>query len=275
MKRIHFHTSLTNAAVPLPLVLPAVAASLAYLSAKSSLTYDLMLLRSVITATLRIRRSLKTDTINLFYLLESHAQSAQRGHKPFLIFEGKTYSYAQSYDRVLRYGHWLRAKFDVRPGDIVAMDFENSETFVFMWFALWSIGAKPAFINYNLAGKPLAHCIQAATTKLCLIDPAVAGNFDDESVKQPLPGVNFVVFTPEAEAEAAAMAPERAPNSTRTDDSMVNMAMLIYTSGTTGLPKPAVVPWAKCIYGGTMGETLLSLGDGDVMYTVSPLLTSK
>lgn len=254
--------------VPLPIVLPAAAASLAYLNAKSGFWYDFTQIKSIVKATIRIKRGLKNDTINLFYLLESHAQSARYRNKAFLIFDGKTYSYAQTYDRVLRYGHWIKTKFDVKPKDIVAMDFQNSDTFIFVWFALWAIGAKPAFINYNLTGKPLAHCIEAASAKLCLIDPAVASNVDEESVKNKLPHVNFVVFTPEAEAEAISTAPVRSPNSDRSDDSMSNMAMLIYTSGTTGLPKAAVVAWSKCIYGGTIAETLLNRGGNDIMYTV-------
>lgn len=257
--------------VPLPIVLPAAAASLAYLNAKSGFWYDYALIKSFVKASIRIRRGLRTDTINLFYALESHAQSARYANKAFLIFDDRTHSYAQTYDKVLRYGHWIKTKFGVKPKDVVAMDFENSDTFVFVWFALWSIGAKPAFINYNLTGKPLAHCIEAASTKLCLIDPAVAANVDEESVKS-LPNVNFVVFTPEAEAEAASTAPVRSPNVDRTDDAMSNMAMLIYTSGTTGLPKAAVVSWAKCIYGGSIVETLLNRGGGDIMYTVRTCL---
>ncbi|KAK1245853.1 hypothetical protein MKX07_004922 [Trichoderma sp. CBMAI-0711] len=261
--------------VPLPVLIPAAAASLAYLNAKSSFWYDLALVKSLVKASLRVRHGLNHDTINLFYALESAALSRRLANKPFLIFEGKTYTYAQTYDRVLRYGHWIRKRFGVKPQEIVAMDFENSDTFIFVWFALWSIGAKPAFINYNLTGKPLAHCIKAATTRLCLIDPAVASKFEDESVKQSLPNVEFVVFTPEVEAEALATAPERAFNTDRSDGTMASMAMLIYTSGTTGLPKPAVVSWAKCIYGGTMAATLLNRGDSDIMYTCMPLYHSS
>ncbi|KAL6701523.1 very long-chain acyl-CoA synthetase/fatty acid transporter [Trichoderma pleuroticola] len=261
--------------VPLPILLPAAAASLAYLNAKSSIWYDARLIKSLAKAALRVRHGLKHDTINLFYNLETSAQDARLANQLLLIFEGRTYTYAQAYDKILRYGHWIRSRFDVKPKDVVAMDFENSDTFIFIWFALWSIGAKPAFINYNLSGKPLSHCIEAAKTKLCLIDPAVASKFDDESVKQALPNVNFVVFTPEAEAEASSTAPERAPNSARSDDSMANMAMLIYTSGTTGLPKPAVVSWGKCIYGGSMASILLGRGNGDIMYTCMPLYHSS
>ncbi|KAL7927039.1 very long-chain acyl-CoA synthetase/fatty acid transporter [Trichoderma austrokoningii] len=260
--------------VPLPIVLPAAAASLAYLNAKSGFWYDYALIKSIVKASIRVRRGLGTDTLNLFYTLETHAKSARHANKAFLIFDGRTHSYAQTYDKVLRYGHWIKTKFGVKPKDVVAMDFENSDTFVFVWFALWAIGAKPAFINYNLTGKALAHCVGAATTKLCLVDPAVAANVDEETV-QSLPDVNFVVFTPEAEAEAASTAPVRSPNADRTDDAMSNMAMLIYTSGTTGLPKAAVVAWAKCIYGGCIVETLLNRGSGDIMYTCMPLYHSS
>lgn len=187
---------------------------------------------------------------------------------PLLIFEGKTFTYGQLYDIALRYGTWLRTKYGVKPKDIVAMDFQNSETFILIWWALWSIGAKPAFINYNLTGKPLAHCLKAATTKLCLIDPNVAHSIGDD-VKKELSDIQFVYFTPDVEAEAAATSPVRSPDADRAEDSFANMAILIYTSGTTGLPKPAVVSWGKVIGGATIASTLLGRGSHDIMYTVS------
>lgn len=46
----------------------------------------------------------------------------------------------------------------------------NSPDFVFAWLGLWSIGAGPALINYNLTGRALLHCLKISGTKLLLVD---------------------------------------------------------------------------------------------------------
>jgi len=47
----------------------------------------------------------------------------------------------------------------------------NSPDFILAWLGLWSIGAAPAMINYNLASKALLHCLKISGTKLLLVDP--------------------------------------------------------------------------------------------------------
>jgi acyl-CoA synthetase (AMP-forming)/AMP-acid ligase II len=46
----------------------------------------------------------------------------------------------------------------------------NSPDFVFAWLGLWAIGASPAMINYNLAGKALLHCLKVSGSSLILVD---------------------------------------------------------------------------------------------------------
>ncbi|KAF7556487.1 hypothetical protein G7046_g6290 [Stylonectria norvegica] len=242
--------------VPLLVAAPAIAATVAYLNARSSVWYDLLLLKCVLIGTGRMYYRERTDRLNLFYAFENLALAKSSAQHMFLIFEGKRYTYAEGYDKVLRYGNWLRTKLGVKPKDVVAMDFQNSEHFIFLWLGLWSIGAKPAFINYNLTGASLVHCVRAATTKLCIVDPNVADNVGDE-VKTELSDIQFVVLDDEAQAEILATDPVRAPDATRSEDKLSNMSILIFTSGTTGLPKPAVVSWGKCIVGGTLAGTLL------------------
>lgn len=68
----------------------------------------------------------------------------------------------------------------MQKDEIVAMDFVNSDVFIWVWFGLWSIGAKPAFINYNLAGNPLLHTIRTSTARLILVDQDAKDNFSEE-----------------------------------------------------------------------------------------------
>ncbi|KAF2632716.1 acetyl-CoA synthetase-like protein [Macroventuria anomochaeta] len=159
----------------LPLAVPAAAAGLAYLNARHGISYDWPMLSSFISATVRMIRAERRDQLNVFYELEALAQGPRADH-PWIIFHGRTWTYHQAYDIVLRYGTWLKSK-GVQQGEIVAMDFVNSETFIWIWFGLWSIGAKPAFINYNLTGKSLIDTIKMSTARLVLVDEESKANF--------------------------------------------------------------------------------------------------
>ncbi|CAI4214527.1 unnamed protein product [Parascedosporium putredinis] len=139
----------------------------------------------------------------------------------------------------LRYGAWLRQAHGVKPQDIVAMDFENSDIFVFLWMGIWSIGAKPAFMNYNLSGPTLTHCVKTSNASLLLVDPNVASNVTDD-VRKDLSHVRIVELNPGLEREILSTEPQRRPDSERTEEFGHGLAILIYTSGTTGMPKPAI-----------------------------------
>jgi acyl-CoA synthetase (AMP-forming)/AMP-acid ligase II len=258
---------------PIALLAAGLAGS-AYLSARFSLEQDLLFLRISAAATFRLLRAERADQLNIFYILEQHAQHKTTASRPFLLFEGKSHTYWETYQIVLKYGAWLRARHGVKEKDIVAVDFQNSDVFIFLWLGLWAIGAKPAFINYNLAGAPLTHSLRVSTAKLALVDPRVADALTDQ-VRSDLPGVQFVVMTEEVDAEARKTDPVRAPNPVRSESGRLNMALLIYTSGTTGLPKPALVSWGK-VYGGTaMAAKGTGLQPADVLYTVSRLRQRK
>ncbi|EGY15593.1 hypothetical protein VD0002_g8020 [Verticillium dahliae] len=260
--------------VPLAVALPAAAAGAAYLNARMSLWYDVHLVQSALPATLSALWRERTDRLSPFYVLERHAQNKSSANRTFIIFEGKSWTYAQVYENVLRYGTWLRERHGVKPKDIVAVDFQNSDVFIFIWFGLWSIGAKPAFMNYNLTGSALAHCIKTATTSLVLVDPLVASNVNQE-VRSELEAVTFVEFDPTTLAEIAATEPRRYPDADRSEDKYQNIAILIFTSGTTGMPKPAIVSWAKCIVGGVFTSRFISNSTNDVFYTSMPLYHSS
>ena len=254
--------------MPLSIAAPAALAGLSYLNAKTSFWYDWLMLKSVVPSRLACWSRARNDRLNLFYQLENLARDPATSEVVFLKFEGKAYTYAQTYTLALKHGAWLRQNHGVKPKDIVAMDFENSDTFVFLWFGLWSIGATPAFINFNLSGGVLVHCVKAATAKLLLVDPIVAHNVDEE-VRKELAGVDIVVLTPELERGIMATEPVRAPDQDRSEDLPQNMAILIFTSGTTGMPKPAIMSWAKAILGAGFACRWLGWQPGDVFYTVS------
>lgn len=254
-------------AVPLAVAAPATAAAAAYINAKAHIWYDLGLLACVLPMAAGMFWRERRGTLSLFYDLEYWATRPKTADMPFLRFEDKSWTFREGLDEALRHGTWLQSKFDIKKGDIVAMDFMNSDAFVFVWMGLWSIGAKPAFINYNLTGHALVHCVKAATTRIMLVDPAVAHNLDD-LVRKELEGVRLEVFTPESREEVRATRPVRLPDEARLDEGIQGMALLIYTSGTTGLPKAAVVSWGKVHAAGGFSARLIKTRPGDVYYTV-------
>ncbi|KAF2110031.1 hypothetical protein BDV96DRAFT_615381 [Lophiotrema nucula] len=169
-------------AYALPYAVPAAAAGLAYLNGRFALSYDSSLLWSFISSTVGGARNENRDRMNLFYNLEERAHSS-RGNHPWIIFEGKQWTYAEAYQLALKYGSWLKSK-GVGRGEVVAMDFVNSEVFIWVWFGLFSIGAKPAFINYNLTGTPLLHTIKTSTARLVLVDQAGKGKFSEDTMAE-------------------------------------------------------------------------------------------
>jgi acyl-CoA synthetase (AMP-forming)/AMP-acid ligase II len=168
---------LTNPALSYLPAAAAAAAGLAYLNGRYALSSDLPLISSLVKAQILGAVEERASTLNHFYTLEAHARSSNR-HRPFVIYNEETWSYAEAYDTVLRYGTWLSSK-GVKSGDVVALDFVNSDVFVWCWFGLWSVGATPAFLNTALRGEGLAHCIRASTARLVLVDEFAADKFEE------------------------------------------------------------------------------------------------
>lgn len=208
--------------------------------------------------------------MNLFYQLENLATTKSSENRVFLRFEDRAYTYEQAYDTVLRYANWLKDRRGVKRGDLVGLDFQNTDTFIFLVLATWAIGASPALLNYNLTGNPLIHCVNKSTARLVLVDPVVAGNVS-EDVRSALGGVIFEVVTPELEQEMLAMDSVRPADELRSGFKDKDMAMLIYTSGTTGLPKAAIISWAKAATVANFTFRWLGTNVSDVYYTVSLL----
>jgi acyl-CoA synthetase (AMP-forming)/AMP-acid ligase II len=161
------------------------------------------------------------------------------------------------------------------------MDCMNNEMFIWIWFGLWSIGAKPAFINYNLTDRPLVHSIKTSTARVALVDEQVRSKYTEDVLNQ-FADVNFrkgkgfceVVFMDNVLRKGIdEIQPMRFPDSDRGGQLLKDMAILIYTSGTTGLPKPAVVSWAKAGLAAMFVAEWLPIKTDDVMYTVSAVFS--
>lgn len=269
--------------VPLSIAAPAVATTLAYLNAKYSLFYDVKLIGGLIKTVFRSRMAMRRDTLNLFYTLEERAKAPATQNLPFLTYNGRAWTFLETYQLALRYGTWFKRVHHIKPKDIVALDFMNSATYLIVVFGLWSIGAVPALINYNLTGKPLSHSIQTSTARVLLVDEEVRPNFTPELMatmtapdfREGQGPVEIVFHTADIEAQVMQTEPNREDDKARGGLILRDMALLIYTSGTTGLPKPAIVSWWKVWAGGLFITNWLEFSKDDRVFTCMPLYHSS
>lgn len=270
-------------AVPLRFAAPALLAGGAWLNARTQLGYDWTLITGFLKTEIAVKANERKGRLNLFYQFEQHAITKSSADRVFLVFEDKSWTYGQAYHIVLSYGTWFKTRHGINSGDVVALDSMNSATFVFLWLGLWSIGARPAFINYNLTGEALIHSIRSSTARLLIVEDALKSNFPPHIIdvlSSPLQGsgrsaIHIVYFSSSLHHEIVGIQGVREPDSSRDSIKAHDMAILIYTSGTTGLPKPATVSWRKCTITSVFMPHWMPLKSTDRFYTSMPLYHSS
>lgn len=81
----------------------------------------------------------------------------------FLEYQGRSWTYKQFYDDLQRVGNWLMNDLGVQRQEMVALSGPNSAEYLLLWFAMDGIGACQSFVNHNLTGNALSHCIKVKT----------------------------------------------------------------------------------------------------------------
>ncbi|KAK5109696.1 hypothetical protein LTR62_006819 [Meristemomyces frigidus] len=274
--------------IPTSLVLPAGAASLAYLNAKYGITQDLWMIYLIIKFGRIEATKQAQDKINIFNDFERWALDPQGSRRTFLMIpnvagmpqQQTAWTYHEAYETVLKYARWLQDVHGVKKNEIVALDFTNKPQFIWMWLALWSLGAKPAFINSNLRNTAFVHCVRLSTARLLFVDVDVKAVLNDETRPELTAdgrgrAIDTFVLDQTVEQEIMSLPTYRAPDDARAGEQLKDRAILIYTSGTTGLPKAANVSWGKARAGVDVFPLALALKKDDRYFTAMPLYHSS
>ena len=163
--------------------------------------------------------------------------------RPAISFEGRTVSYGELDAMANRFAHWGKG-VNLRRGQTVALFMPNRLEYFAIWYGLSKIGVVTALINNQLAGPPLAHCLNLSGAGHIIVDPETSATFEaarsslDRPMQQwvlgPVTGDQRDLV--QALKSCSQLPPDRI---VREDIKASDTALLIFTSGTTGLPKAA------------------------------------
>ncbi|CDK28502.1 unnamed protein product [Kuraishia capsulata CBS 1993] len=217
------------------------------------------------------------DKIALTFTRPVPGRTVADGDSQFFV---ESYTYQDVYDIVLRLSFILVNEYGVTADDTIAVDCTNRPLFIFLWFALWNIGSVPSFLNFNVTGSQLVHCLKVVDAKQL---------FYEEGSKKPVLETKQMISTeiPELQMnfldEQSLMdriidksAPKlRCANNTRRPNVHdYDPALLIYTSGTTGLPKSAIMSWRKCFLASALFGHVMRIKKKSTVFTAMPLYHS-
>ncbi|KAL2100228.1 hypothetical protein ACEWY4_004622 [Coilia grayii] len=208
-------------------------------------------------------------------------QAAEIPNKPFLIYEGVSYTYQDIEKRSNKVAQVFAKRGTVKKGDTVAMLMSNGPDFVSVWFGLSKLGCSVAFLNINIKSRSLLHCFNCCGAKVLIVGADLLDTLEDilpnlqednisiwaMKTETSYPGVNTLMDKIEEASDKPVAAELRAITSLKAPN------LYIFTSGTTGLPKAAVITHLQSLkaaggfwaYGGTAD---------DVIYTPLPLYHS-
>ena len=195
--------------------------------------------------------------------------------RPALTFEGKTLTYGEMDAVANRYAHWAKG-MNIRRGQVVALFLPNRLDYFPIWYGLSKIGVVTALINNQLAGLPLAHCLNISGAAHVIVDSETSPVFERAKTLLERPMQQWVIGLAhgdqrdllQALKSCSQLPPDR---SVREGMTAKDTALFIYTSGTTGLPKAARITHVRAqlymrAFAGATGAT-----EKDRIYVALPL----
>ncbi|EMD91332.1 hypothetical protein COCC4DRAFT_161772 [Bipolaris maydis ATCC 48331] len=262
---------LTGPSVPIVAGAAGAAALTAYINAKYHIAHDLKTLGGGLTQSSEaidfINRRVAQKRVLTHHIFQEQVQ--KQSNHPFLIFEGKTWSYKEFSEAYTRVANWLIDELDVQVGEMVAIDGGNSAEHLMLWLALDAIGAATSFLNWNLTGAGLIHCIKLCECRFVIADIDIKANIEPCRGELEETGINIHYYDPSFISSLPNNTP--IPDSRTENIELDSVRGLIYTSGTTGLPKGVFISTGRELRTDWSISKYLNLKPTDRMYTCMPL----
>ena len=165
----------------------------------------------------------------------------EAGDQDFLVYQEERFSFAESLDFALRMARVLKEKYEIQPGDRVAICARNSPEWCMAYMSITLLGAIAVPMNSWWKSPELKYGLDDSGSKLIFLDPArfaliepLLDNID----------IEIVMFKPEAESAlpefyelARSVEPLSENELNKIEILPENNASIMYTSGSTGIPK--------------------------------------
>ena len=210
-------------------------------------------------------------------------RAGELGDKPYLLFEGERYSYADVHRLTNSLAGGLLAA-GMRHGDHVALMLDNSPAMVWYYLALGKIGAVSVPLNTAARGELLGRNLRLADVTVIVTSAAYSSRV--AAVISGCPKLKTAILVEDGKTEAtvfatgipglalldhAALMQSPARDTTGVPVDFKDLACLMFTSGTTG-PSKAIMTVQATIFSpaAAIGKAFGYKQD-DIMYTCLPL----
>ncbi|KAL6153426.1 putative NRPS-like protein biosynthetic cluster [Exserohilum turcicum] len=262
------------ALAPVAGAIAGVTAAAAYIDAKYHVSKDLAAIRGQKAAVRAIEKNSQGKGQSLWYQFETQVRRLPANEECIWSRNG-CYTWAETYANACRYGQYLH-QHGVAPGQLFAMYMMNRPEFLFAHLGSWSIGSAPAWINYNLAGDALVHCLKVSGAKVLLVDEDMDCRKRIEDIRERLEqelGMTILILDNDLKGEISRTEPKRPEDELRVNAKGKFPLFIFYTSGTTGHPKACPMPTERAPgMTGRVGALGLKPGpNGDRWYVCMPL----
>lgn len=190
---------------------------------------------------------------------------------PALIFSDRTYTWSDFEARVKGLRRGLTAH-GVTHGTRVSVLDRNSNRYVFLHYALASLGAVICPINMWLRAPEIAYILER-TQPWLIITSSEFRDLAAEAAREVLPDLHFVTHGSPRQGDtpwdAIVDGPEDA--GTSSPRSWNDPHMILFTSGTTGRPKGVVISHRRTVIDGMSAAVAFGIRRGERLFNYTPL----